>query len=127
MQVGFDYHLVNGDTRTTPPTPLAEDVVTVNDPSADALLIDLIPVFPAGSVRTVFADLLYEDADEHYRREAHVEFDGADPQRASLRIALFDPAKRTYTLTYTILGLDGSIRRLDERADEQRIFVGETF
>jgi hypothetical protein len=38
---------------------------------------------------------------------------------------LFDPTKREYTLAYSIVSNDGSIRRLDQRSTEEFVFVGE--
>jgi hypothetical protein len=44
------------------------------------------------------------DPASYYHRERRLEFNGANPQRASVRIALFDPTKREYTLAYSIVG-----------------------
>jgi hypothetical protein len=66
----------------------------------------------------VFVDLTYDDPANHYHREQRLEFDGGNPQRASARIALFDPTKREYTLTYSIVGngrLDPPPRPEDHR------------
>jgi len=58
-------------------------------------------------------------------RKQRLKFNVANPQRASVRIALFDPTKREYTLAYSIVSNDGSIRRLDQRSTEEFVFVGE--
>jgi hypothetical protein len=67
------------------------------------------------------------DPASYCHREQRLEFDGGNPQRASVCIALFDPTKREYTLTYSIVGKDGSIRRLDQRTTDELVFVGEKF
>ena len=127
VHVDLTHHLVNGDERPGTALDIVGNVVTVNDPFPDALLIDLIPSFQPGSFRTVFADLTYDDPANHYHREQRLEFNGANPQRASVRIALFDPTKREYTLSYSIVGNDGSIRRLDQKTTDELVFVGEKF
>ena len=123
----FEHHLVDGTTQRSLPESTTFSSIVVNDPFPAALELDFVPVFAPGSVRTVFADVLYEDPAHGYRRAASLTFDGADPQRQQLRIALFDPARRTYRLTFTILSSDGGVRRIETETDVERQLVGETF
>ena len=58
-------------------------------------------------------------------RKQRLEFNLANPQRASVRIALSVPTKGEYTLAYSIVSNDGSIRRLDQRTTDEFVFVGE--
>jgi hypothetical protein len=64
------------------------------------------------------------DPASYCHREQRLEFNGVNPQRASVRIALFDPTKREYTLAYSIVGNDRSIRRLDQRTADGELDEG---
>ena len=121
------HHLVDGSEQAIAPRTTDLSSITINDPFPDALKLDFIPSFEPGAYRRVFADVLYVDAAHNYRREETLLFEGDDPQRQSLRIALFDRTRRKYRLTYTIQGNDGSIRRLEQDTQATRLFVGETF
>jgi hypothetical protein len=63
-----------------------------------------------------------------YVRDERLSFDGESPRRQQLRLALLDGRITTYTLTYVIIGMDNSLRRLPAVvSDATLVFVGETF
>jgi hypothetical protein len=123
----LEHHLVDGSVSVTPPETTKLSSITVNDPFPDALNLELIPTFPPGVYKQVFADITYAHPERHYRRDVSLTFDGSDPQRQTARIALFDAQRRTYHVVYTLQGIDGSIRRIEQDSKATRLFVGETF
>lgn len=124
----YVHHLVDGSTRQSPTLTTTTASIAVDDSFEDALDIEFIPTYDTAGIRSVFADVHYEDQAHNYVRDAHLEFSGDTPARQRLHIALFDPTVKQYQLTFTILGKDNSVRRLAPVAASYRlVFVGETF
>lgn len=153
----FEHHLIDGSVRTSPTRTTTASTIAVDDSFEDALDIEFIPIFDRNSIRSVFAEILYQDTAHNYKREARLEFGGAggpvsipaagsagsgssgsaagtvgstvsSDLRQRLHIALFDASQDTYQITYTIVGNDNSIRRLNPiSTNSTMVFVGETF
>jgi hypothetical protein len=106
-QATFTHHLKNGATQTSGPITSDASFLPVDDPFEGALEIRVIPLFPAGTVRNIFVDVTYLDEGNAYRREERLEIPGAAIDPIPLRIALLDPALRTFRHRITIVTTDG--------------------
>jgi hypothetical protein len=122
------HHLVDGSTRQGPPATTTASSIAIDDAFEDALDIEFVPVYDTARIRQVFAEIVYDDTANRYRREQRLEFTGTAAARQRLHIALFDRQRRTYSLAYTLVGNDNSIRRLlPVETTSTLVFVGETF
>ncbi len=120
----FTHHLKNGGTRTTGPISSDASFLPVNDPFDGALDIRAIPLFaPGAAVRQAFVDVTYVDAVNGYRREERIEIAGTATAPVALRIALIDPALRTFRHRVTIVTADGRLIQ-NEPVDGENTFIG---
>lgn len=92
----FTHHLKNGTTRTSPPVTSDASFLPVNDPFLTALDIRVIPLYAPGTVARAFVDVHYTDADNNYQREERIELPGNATEPVTLRIALLNPALRSF-------------------------------
>lgn len=125
-QASFTHHLKNGEQRSTGPIASDASFLPVDDPFEGALDIRAIPLFQPGTVRRVFVDVLYVDAGNGYRREERLDIPGSATEPVALRIALLDPALRTYRHRVTIVTADGQfIQQAPVDGEETLIGVGQ--
>ena len=111
--------------RTSGPITDDASFLPVDDPFVAALDIRAIPLFAPGTVQRAFLDVRYEDVGNSYRREERLEIRGNATEPVSLRIALLDPALRTFWHRITIVGTDGSfIQRPPVEGEETLIGIG---
>ena len=121
-------HLRDGSRRESPVATTRRSTLVIDDAFQAALNLDFVPLYDSAQIRTVHADIHYEDSANEYVRDERLSFDGESPPRQQLRLALFNGRITTYTLTYVIIGMDNSLRRLPAVvSDATLVFVGETF
>lgn len=119
----FTHHLKNGGTRTTGPITSDASFLPINDPFDGALDIRAIPLFQPGAVRQAFVDVTYVDAANDYRRQELIEIAGIATNPVALRIALIDPALRTFRHRVTVVAADGRLIQ-NEPVDGDNTFIG---
>jgi hypothetical protein len=125
-QASFTHHLKNGEQRTTGPIASDAAFLPVDDPFEGALDIRAIPLFQPGTVQRVFVDVLYVDEGNGYRREERLDIPGNTTEPVALRIALLDPARRTFRHRVTIVTTDGQlIQQAPVDGEETLIGVGQ--
>jgi hypothetical protein len=105
----FTHHLKNGQNRVTGPITSDASFLPVNDPFDGALEIQAIPLFNLGEVKRVFVDVSYVDEANNYRREERLDVPGTATDPVKLRIALLNPALRTFRHRLTIVTADGRL------------------
>jgi hypothetical protein len=105
------HHLKNGTTRNTGPFTSREAGILVDDPFDDAIDMVFIPLFDSSSIRKVFIDVAYEDPDNNYERAEQLEVPGTQTQELRLRIALIDPAKKTFRYRFTFVTTTNQLNR----------------
>lgn len=97
-------NLKDGTKRETPPSLVEQSTTLVHDLFADALDLRFVPALDPGQVATVFVDVEYDDDANGYHREFHHELAGDAPDTLRIRLALPDPAKRSYRYRLTFKG-----------------------
>jgi hypothetical protein len=121
-------HLSDGSTRESAPITTQASSIVVDDAFQAALDVEFVPIYDTSRIRTVFAEIHYEDLANLYERDERLTFEGTTPGSQKLHLALLNPAITTYTISYTLLGNDNSIQRLPpEDSTKTLVFVGETF
>jgi hypothetical protein len=104
------HHLKDGSLRQTDPVLTAVTSLPIDDPFDNALELDFIPLFDPTLVREVFIDVVYDDAANHYHRQERLTVMSNATDAVLLRIALFNPALRSYRYRLTYV-LQGSMKR----------------
>ncbi|HZS36994.1 MAG TPA: hypothetical protein VFF06_09210 [Polyangia bacterium] len=102
------YHLKSGGRLERPAATTNAPAILVEDPFVDKLDVVFQPVFDAAKTRSASVDTSYEDPDQGYVSEGHVDLT-AGGQAAHVLIPIFDPAKRRFKYRVTLIGADGAI------------------
>lgn len=76
-----------------------------------AIPIEFIPLFLANSIKTVFIDIEYTDAENDYHIKDRLKLDGNATDSVTYLLHVIDDAKRNYTYQTTFIGTDNSIKR----------------
>ncbi|MBO4275918.1 hypothetical protein GSF24_35720 [Microbispora triticiradicis] len=105
----FTHHLRNGSVRTSGPVAGDASFLPVDDPFLDALDIRALPVFEPGAIRMAFLDVEYDDPGNGYHRSERLEIPADAQVPLRLRIALLDPAVRTFRHRVTIVTAEGHL------------------
>ncbi|MER3478377.1 MAG: hypothetical protein C4287_20305 [Leptolyngbya sp. ERB_1_2] len=84
----FVYHLKDGTTQQSDLIATEATAIVLNDPFEGALDLQFIPLFTPGSLRMIYIDVRYDDADNHYHREERLELSGTTTAPVPLRISL---------------------------------------
>ena len=98
--------LKDGTVERTDPVPVELSMVRVDDLFTDALELVLVPSFTTPGVERVIIDVEYDDPAHSYHRSLRQELPGTATEPLRLRIALRDPALRTYKVRFTFTGPD---------------------
>jgi hypothetical protein len=106
----FVYNLKDGTKRESKPVTTQATAVAVDDPFERPLEVIFIPAFPTGQQRTVFVDVEYHDDQNNYHREERLRIPGDSTEEVKLRLALINPAKRTFRYRFTFVDTDGKVR-----------------
>ena len=122
----FVHHLKDGTTRETDPVATAIPLVTVNDPFEDPLIVEIFPNVDLSQVRMLMIDLSYQDPGAPRKRTQQIRFGAGDTDSYRVRIARLDARHARYTVQITVLGIDGSVRRLlPTELDQTTLFLSE--
>ncbi|MFI8930568.1 hypothetical protein ACIG3E_23165 [Streptomyces sp. NPDC053474] len=105
----FTHHLRNGTSRTGAPLSGEASFLPVDDPFTDALDIRAVPLFGPGEVREAFLDIEYHDPAHSYDRTERIDIPGTATEPVTLRLALLDPARRTFRHRVTVVTADGRL------------------
>ncbi|MGA4844262.1 hypothetical protein [Streptomyces sp. G45] len=105
----FTHHLRNGTSRTSAPFTGEASFLPVDDPFTDALDIRAVPLFGPGEVREAFLDVEYHDPAHSYDRTERIDIPGTATTPVTLRLALLDPARRTFRHRVTVVTADGRL------------------
>lgn len=105
------HHLKDGTTREAGPSTSRATRLPVNDPFDDALAIDFVPLFDPAATRMVFIDVEYDDVPNNYRRRERVSLEPGGPSPVRMRIALLNPALRTFRFRFTFVGTNGQMQQ----------------
>ncbi|MBU2667908.1 hypothetical protein KOI35_30795 [Actinoplanes bogorensis] len=118
------YRLPGGGEKVLrSPGPIAGEVVNVADPYAGRLVLEVRPLL-APAVQMAILDIDYQDAANHYQRQVSLEFTPESGRQTRLhRIAVPDPARRTFRYTITTITADGPRTQDPEETTNPRIFV----
>jgi hypothetical protein len=101
--------LKDGTSRDKPPRLERASQLPINDPFDDALEIELVPLFDAATVKTVFIDVEYHDDANNYHRRERIVMEG-NAQRQTLRLALMSKDLRAFRYRLTVIGTDNRIQ-----------------
>ncbi|GAV39880.1 hypothetical protein [Streptomyces acidiscabies] len=105
----FTHHLRNGTSRTGAPITGEASFLPVDDPFTDALDIRAVPLFGSGEVREAFLDVEYHDPANSYDRTERIDIPGTATDPVTLRVALLDPAHRSFRHRVTVVTADGRL------------------
>ncbi len=121
----FVHHLTTGAEVTGPEKSSQLTMLPVDDPFETALNLLFEPIFDPAAIKTVFIDVEYEDAANHYQRKERLLMHSDSTDAATLRIALLNAAQNRFRYRLTFLGQDNQVRRdAFVETDETLIFVG---
>ncbi|MCP8937642.1 hypothetical protein NK718_03885 [Alsobacter sp. SYSU M60028] len=118
------HHLKNGRVVESPAVTTTASAVSVDDPFEDALDIQLVPLWRADAMRNVFVDVSYADPANAYRRNERIVFEGADTAPRGVRIALLDPARRSFDVQIAMVGADNALTRRTLTTTDTIVGVG---
>lgn len=91
------HHLKGGAPPVVdPPVFSTANALAVDDPFADALEIDLVPLWDPDAVRKVLVDVTYRDPAHGIDRLERLDLDGAVQDVRRLRLAIRDRALRSF-------------------------------
>jgi hypothetical protein len=115
-------HLSSGKTIESDLLPAQERTIYAHDQIVDALDLLFFVGVDLDQFDGVFAEVLYEDRRNGYRREERVEI-APGQRRAAFHIGLLNGAKREYEYEFTFVGKDHSIVRRSGVTDETEMII----
>jgi hypothetical protein len=112
-----------GEKVLKSPGPIAGEVVNVGNPYAGLLVFEVRPLLGPG-VEMAILDIDYLDAAHDYRRQLSIELTPASGRQTRLhRMAVPDPAQRSFRYTITTITADGPQTQNSQPTANPRIFV----